>query len=479
MVPVNISMQDDQTQQQLTELNMSPYNLRQRAAQIPVEIGMEFGLCVPTNDPVSDQQATEDMSFNERIRDNGWSDQIMEFFTIDFFNSRAEIRQVFDDLESRFLDWIDEQFSKYLRSNQGIAELRIAIGSIIGDDVDPEDLESEIDLAIQARSRAYEAAVESMEIIFREDLGFDDFLDSQGLTHLHDIGNVYNLTWPYWHRADDMSEAIASFERAVQRKVLIDSPNSKVAYGSIEDPSIRPDRPNSKGLELMSPPLTMGEMLTDIKRIKEWADSQGCYTNRTCGLHINVSLPEYDLNRLDYVKLVLFLGDQYVLEQWQRSANTYTSSAMALITQKISSRNDEPRFMPTVLNHMKQQMITSASRMIMAPVTHKYTSVNVKPTYIEFRSAGGDYLEAGFDKILDTICRYVVALHLALHPQLERQEYAKKLYKALNPTSNKNQGLELFAQHSAGLITTDQLRQKLSQRLLWSDAALLKALGIK
>ena len=212
---------------------------------------MEFELCVPTNDPVSDQQETQDMSFNEMIRDYGWSDQIMEFFTIDFSNSRAEIRQVFEDLESRFLDWIDEQFNKYLRSNQGIAELRTAIGSDIGDDVDPEDLESEIDLAIEARSRAYEDAVESMEVIFREDLGFDDFLD--------------------------------------------------------------------------------------------------------------------------------------------------------------------------------------------------------------------------------TICRYVVALHLALHPQLERQEYAKKLYKALNPSSNKNQGLELFAQHSAGLITTDQLRQKLLQ----SDAALLRALGIK
>ena len=94
------------------------------------------------------------------------------------------------------------------------------------------------------------------------------------------------------------------------------------------DGSLDPDDGDDTGLEFVSPPLPLSELLSDLDKVKKWADKHGCYTNDSTGLHINVSVPNFSLQSLDYVKLALLLGDKYILDQYGRSTNTYCKSAL-------------------------------------------------------------------------------------------------------------------------------------------------------
>ena len=72
---------------------------------------------------------------------------------------------------------------------------------------------------------------------------------------------------------------------------------------------------------------------------------------------------------------------------------------------------------------MRNGMEQLASKAIHSGTTDKYTSINTKDGYIEFRSPGGDWLNQNFDKIENTLLRFTVALSAAMDPEAYRQEY--------------------------------------------------------
>jgi hypothetical protein len=202
------------------------------------------------------------------------------------------------------------------------------------------------------------------------------------------------------------------------------------------------------GLEFVSPPLPIDEMMSDLNKVKKWADKNGCYTNDSTGLHINISVPNYSLDRLDYVKLALLMGDEYVLEQFGRASNTYAKSAMGKIRSEVGKGMNGARA-KAVLEKMTSGMEELASKAIHSGITEKYTSINTKNGHVEFRSPGGDWLGDNFGLIENTLLRFTVALSAAMDPKAYREEYLKKLYKVLN-VSNEGDPLAIFARYAAG-----------------------------
>jgi hypothetical protein len=168
------------------------------------------------------------------------------------------------------------------------------------------------------------------------------------------------------------------------------------------------------------------------------------------------------LENLDYVKLALLLGDKYVLEQFGRSANTYCKSAMNEILSRAKSNRDQ---VPGLLDMMKNGLNKMASKMIHSGVTGKYTSINTKDKYIEFRSPGGDWLNADLDKIVSTMNRFVVALDAAVDPAKYKEEYSKKLYKVIAP-ENASDTIKYFAKYAAGALPKAALKSFLKQAKL-------------
>jgi hypothetical protein len=229
------------------------------------------------------------------------------------------------------------------------------------------------------------------------------------------------------------------------------------------DGSLEPDDPNDQGLEFVSPPLPIDEILGDLNKVKKWAKEYGCYTNDSTGLHINISVPGYSRENLDFVKLALLMGDKYVLDAFGRSGNTYAKSALDIVKRAV---RDNPDNAAQLLDKMKGNLDQLASKAIHSGITSKYTSINTKDGHIEFRSPGGDWLGDNFDQIENTLLRFTVAMSAALNPEMYRQEYLTKLYKMLTENNRDDDTIKYFSDYVAGKIPKAALRSFVKQAQL-------------
>ena len=280
----------------------------------------------------------------------------------------------------------------------------------------------------------------------------------------------------YFYKRDETGEIVKidrtlplignTFSKTIGRPANISTryhaaPRKPGEYAIEPDSSITPndeDDETETGLEFISPPLPIGEMLSDLSKVKQWAEENECYTNSSTGLHINVSVPVLTEN-LDYVKLVLLLGDKFVLDQFGRSSNNFTQSSMLKIK---SAAKSNPAIVDELLMQMKNQLSTLANKLVRGFIATKRVSVHMKEGYIEFRSPGGDWLGKNFDLIENTLLRFVVALDAACDPEKYRKEYLTKLYKVLQ-VKGSHDPISYFAQYSAGTLSKEELKNKMLQ----------------
>ena len=195
-------------------------------------------------------------------------------------------------------------------------------------------------------------------------------------------------------------------------------------------------------------------------------------------MHTNISVPGYDLDKLDYLKAALLLGDEYVLREFDRIGNSYAKPAIEKIKQLV---NQKPEKAKELLDKMKSQLNAEASKLIHSGVTDKFTSINTKDNRIEFRSPGGDYLSDIADnpkKMQDMINRMVVVMDAAMDPNKYKEEYQKKLYKVLTgqqagreaksgakqePKKDTNDLLNIFSRYAAGELPKAALKSFVRQ----------------
>ena len=235
-------------------------------------------------------------------------------------------------------------------------------------------------------------------------------------------------------------------------------PDSSIGYNNKEDEDTMGD--NEIGLELVSPPMPFTQTLEYLDKVFSWADSYGCRADSTTGFHMGISIPNQSKANVDYLKFILFLGDEYVLKDFGREDNEFAQNMNTVISGNIPSDIQLEKMFKSMRNGMNSR----AAKLLSDKLTSnndKYVSVNVKPNYIEVRSAGGvDYIK-NVDKIKLTLMRYVRAMGIAADPEAEKNEYAKKVYKLLSKNFSKNYGnnnmMTLFSQYSSNQITQDQL----------------------
>jgi hypothetical protein len=198
--------------------------------------------------------------------------------------------------------------------------------------------------------------------------------------------------------------------------------------------------------------LEINEALKQMQQVLEFIRGRG-YTNTSTGLHINISVPDYNVDKLDYVKLAIFLGDKYVLEQFDRLSNHYCDGAYKKIGNKVQQmKGDE---LKAVMNKMKEGLTLAASKIIHTGYTSKYTSINTKEGYIEFRSPGGNYLDDPVEKLTNTALRMALALRIATDENMYKKEYQKRLYKVLNDAGEQDD-LVKFKDYVSKFQTADK-----------------------
>jgi hypothetical protein len=355
-----------------------------------------------------------------------------------------------------------------------------------------EEFEEEVISEYENQGDYYDNAREYYFEMMRDSGDYDEseFLRSK-YGYMSEISSSFDLDWPYWtggssgYGERDWEDIGDSLRRAVGMEVKVGSgyhsTTRKENRWIIEpDGSLDPDDYEDAGLEIVSPPMPLPMALDKLKTVIEWGNNTAdAYTNDSTGLHMGVSIP-YVGGDVDYVKLVLFMGDEYVLEKFGRASNTYTASAMQKLRQNMGGARNRGELTEAKLDPMgalelvQKNLIELAARYVQDGVGRsKYTSAHIKDGYIEFRSPGGDYLamesRGEYDDIKNTMLRFARAMYIAGRPDLERREYAKKLYKLISPGA-QNDALKLFADYAAGTITPEQLKKQ------WADAVLQKEL---
>ena len=188
---------------------------------------------------------------------------------------------------------------------------------------------------------------------------------------------------------------------------------------NLTDWYIEPDgsiEPNSEdysdaAAEVVSPPYPAAEAMDVLNAFYGLAGQLQLYTNGTTGLHINVSIPE----KIDILKLAVFLGDQYVLKYFGREDNDYAQSVMQGLRNSAEFTGTKNSIM------ILQKMVKTLSGRHSA-------SISSNGKYISFRHAGGDYL-SDLQGISNTVGRFINAMLIASDPAAYRNEYLTKLAK--------------------------------------------------
>ena len=490
-----------QEDQDLFEINMSPNNLEKLSNQIDARAGMEFEMIVPNVGNEEEFESEPDFGMDDLVNS---FEEIEDFFSGNH-NSPSHVSRLVSNLVSDFratdddlkqAKWEEESadavyrymWLSYKHRYKAEAKTRLdqEYPEMDQDSLDfktlvlelaKEILQERIEAGGKDYLDAYDEAYDEWDAEWENDMPdrVKDWLREEGIETMSDVSSIYNLEWPYWTEYDeenqgqkDIIEIANDFSRSVGKPINW----SKSYHGAVRKPghyvvepdgSIKTENPSESGLEFVSPPLPLDEMLSDLEKVKEWAYRNGCYTNDSTGLHINVSVPGYSRDKLDYVKLALLLGDEQVLGEFGRLGNVYCQSAMELLRSRISR---DPNSANKLLEKMRNGLEQLASKVIHSGRTDKYTSINTKENYVEFRSPGGNWLDENtFKQVKPTLLRFVVALDAAMDPEKYKEEYYKKLYKLLAPKSSGDL-ISYFVRYATGKMPKAALKSFIRQAQL-------------
>jgi len=212
-------------------------------------------------------------------------------------------------------------------------------------------------------------------------------------------------------------------------------------YWRVEpDPSISSNKSDVEGIEIISPVYsTPAEMLSDIRRLFELFQKYDVYTDDSTGFHVTMSMQgdisEKNPNKL---KMALLLGDKYLLQQFDRASNEFTTSRMEELEKAAQRLVNKPDL--TNIGAIEKELSD-------AMVRTKYRSINFKPAanpdgnqLVEFRIAGNDYLK-NTSRLEKAIIKYSTVMLAGHDKSAYSEDYAKAILKLINRMKTP-QGIE-------------------------------------
>ncbi|MCB1711195.1 MAG: hypothetical protein KDH96_01570 [Candidatus Riesia sp.] len=192
----------------------------------------------------------------------------------------------------------------------------------------------------------------------------------------------------------------------------------------ISDESIKLSNKNTQAktftAEIVTEPIPYSEIKQYLITLFEYLKKEfGFETNVTTGFHVNVSIDgKHDI---DWVKLLMFLGEHHELLKYQRLFNKFTVPQIDAVTYNKNIPVEQQFNITKFISHVDANISNT-----------KFSSFNIlhwkKEKYVEFRIIGNDY-STRINEICKSIDRYVYVMNIACSPTLFQKEYYKKLFK--------------------------------------------------
>lgn len=456
----------------INEVKMSPARLKSFADSPLAKntvVGFEAEIIVPN---------LEDVGKNEYVRDyskdmpfptgNDYYEVAFRWLSNgDNADSDIYIKRQLTSLGINYTHTIEASIYNYIETKTGHEKLIDILATLHGNDGSTEDT---IEKDIKDENEWFEKAIKNLKIENSEILSFKDWLAIEHIVTMKDFCDEYNLSWPYYKSTNIDKLTIEELETDFVEYTGYTAKSSHEYHTAIRKPGVWIFEPDSSiesgsktdgGIELISPPMPFTEAIVAIDNFWDWAENFGIYTNDSCGFHVGVSIPGKPVNDIDPIKLLLFLGDEYILRIFNRERNIYTLSMINIIRNRIRSY-----YRPYEIDRLLQKFKDELNKRVHHAVSDlfvqrdRYVTVNLNSEYIEFRSAGGDYLN-NKDKIMNTIMRYIRAITIAADPTAYKEEYSKKLYKLVSVGNESPDAIYYFYKYATGQISKEILKDAL------------------
>lgn len=462
----------------LFEVKMSPASLKKLTSTIDAKVGIEFEMAFPH---IDDDDDDPEFDFDEDAIVYSVQD-VVDFFSeggvnfrIDLVALERDLMQEVDEKRQELMlelwnDEADEFFPTWVKVNvpeEVVSKFVDKEPDLFGEIVPTkEDWDKFIEHETKTQGDYWKEAKEEFIELHIDDEDFleNNILSRLGYDYMTDIFNNFDINWPFFsytkpNLEESLEDLATSLEEVVGRKVRYstgyhDLIKDNKSYVIETDSSINGE--GGIGLEIVSPPMSIDEMIQDIKIIKKWADEHDAITNKSTGLHINVSVPGYSKSQLDLTKLTLLVGDKYILKKFDRIANNYAASVFDKILLNTTEADQEIFF-----RNLKGKMNGISAKLFSSDGFGKYSSINPRENWVEFRSPGGNWLDRDNQELEDTIRRFVIALDAAIDPSKYQKEYLKKLTKIFLPSTGSIE--DLFVKYTAGTITKSELKKELQK----------------
>lgn len=192
------------------------------------------------------------------------------------------------------------------------------------------------------------------------------------------------------------------------------------------DTTIEPARDEDNGIELVSPPMTFSSVRATLATIWHILQATNSYANESCGLHVSISHKGGGLQakNFDPIKLALFLGDDKLLNKFDRANSTscqaFLSYVRGVVHAEIKTgykhvlnpynvaampvlhkdKKGSPQAAPNPMEIVKSIARDPKTRVRLINSFDKDLSLNLMKLYdddevpiLEYRALGGDWLK--------------------------------------------------------------------------------------
>lgn len=433
----------------INELNMSPGKLTgfaQSEVGQKIVAGFEAELVFTKLDGGSspDDESVPDYDRDEDIGNNTDIGDIKEFFDL----HKTDVQRLQRDYE----EYVNEKFDEWADENR--------------DDTYASIRDEEEELAAQAEEGDSDAQDRLFDLTtdrLQEDYynfyapTVKEWLRYSGIYNMSDLGREYDYIWPHMKAVGDWQDSADNVAEYISALTGQKAEVFSTYHGDTKYPNrwyVEPDgsiecEPYEFGAEVVSPPMPLPELLVALESVLgNLASRYGATSNKSTGFHVGVSFKGIPNSQVDYVKLALFLGDEYILSQFERQNSIYAKNTLRDLQSKANILDQQE--LAVIYSEMRDGLASSAASVIAKRNANRTMTINVKDDYIELRSMGNDYMSK-IPLVKNMIMRYAQAYAVAIDPNAYKQEYAKKLTKLVGSTGNDD--LAPFVNYMARLNT--------------------------
>ncbi len=395
-------------------MNTSVYKDALKRLDNDAKIGFEFEFVVPES-AIGKQEAATDY-----LRSYDFNDltHLSDYFDID--------RNTFRQIEREYDEWFEQNMKQWIENNYS--------------DYEEPSTEDEIAREKDARSAA-EARFNADNSRASGDYSIDEWFSDVYSSKLSDLFNEFGIE-PQYGWADERRGAFYTEDSETRSAIehVVDLMNRQISrtvrgnplesgyrtWGVVEDSSVT-GTDDQYGVEVVSPPMKPSKAIYALKDMFDFIGSNDFETNSTCGLHINISVPDM-AKKLDPLKLMLFMGEKHVLNIFERGDNIFARPLFLSLLQKVRDSGFMSTYPKEFITAMQDELMSSGKN-------HTANlSKLIRNGYVEFRVAGGNgYHRSQKEKeVISLIGRFLAIIELAIDPEAERQEYMKKVGKLMN-----------------------------------------------